>query len=33
MAIEIGTLDKDFCFQLAGIDPSICQWQGHVLQN
>ena len=31
MTIEIGALDKDLSFQLAGIDPSVCFWNGHAI--
>ena len=31
MTTEIGALDKDFYFQLAGIDPNVCLWNGHAI--
>lgn len=33
MAIEIGALDLDFCFQLAAINPNTCLWNGHVITH
>ena len=32
MISEIGVLDKeDLYFQLAGIDPKVCLWEGHAI--